>query len=164
MSGTGAPAGATAAAGGAEPLVAAFWDALYTHDWTRLREFFDEESIYYDVPTGPSTAAKGPDDIVARLRLGLDGIAEHAHGPRVLRLTDGDVVMTEHTEIWRWHTGEEAVLPFVSVQWVRDGVIAMWKDYWDYNTLLGTAPQWWQDRLFGDDLDWIHDATGHPLA
>ena len=38
------------------------------------------------------------------------------------------------------------------------------KDYWDYQTLVGNSPQWWQDRLFSADLFWIHDATGHPLA
>ena len=29
---------------------------------------------------------------------------------------------------------------------------------------LGAAPPDWQERLFSADLDWIHDATGHPLA
>jgi hypothetical protein len=40
----------------------------------------------------------------------------------------------------------------------------MWKDYWDYQTLVGNSPAWWQERLFTADLHWIHDATGHPLA
>ena len=54
-------------------VVAAFWEALYDRDWSRIRSFFGPESIYYDMPTGPTTAAKGPDGIEARLRIGLDG-------------------------------------------------------------------------------------------
>jgi limonene-1,2-epoxide hydrolase len=145
-------------------VTGAFWQALYAHDWDEVASFFDDDSVYFDVPTGPSTAARGPADIVARLRLGLDPVSGHDHGPRTVVISDAAVVMTEHTEIWHWPTGETATLPFVSVQYVEGGVITMWKDYWDYNTLLGAAPPDWQERLFSADLDWIHDATGHPLA
>ena len=145
-------------------VTGAFWQALYAHAWDEVASFFDDDSVYFDVPTGPSTAAKGPADIVARLRLGLDPVSGHDHGSRTVVISDPPVVMTEHTEIWHWPTGETATLPFVSVQYVEGGVITMWKDYWDYNTLLGAAPPDWQERLFSADLDWIHDATGHPLA
>ncbi len=145
-------------------VTAAFWSALYERNWDLIASFFNDDSIYFDVPTGPSTAGKGPDHIVARLKLGLEGIDGYDHHDRVTVVTDGNVVMTEHTEVWKWHTGETATLPFVSVQWVKDGVITMWKDYWDYNTLLGASPGWWQERLFTADLFWMYDATGHPLA
>jgi len=141
-----------------------FWQALYAHDWDAVGSFFGPESVYFDVPTGPSTAAKGPDDIVHRLRLGLDPVSGHDHGPSTVVVADPPVVMTEHTEIWHWPTGETATLPFVSVMYVEAGVITMWKDYWDYNTLLDAAPADWQERLFSADLHWIHDATGHPRA
>ena len=62
-------------------VAAAFWAALYDRDWPRIRSFFGPDSIYYDVPTGPSTAGKGPDSIEARLRLGLEGLAGYDHGP-----------------------------------------------------------------------------------
>jgi hypothetical protein len=55
-------------------VAAAFWAALYDRDWPRIRSFFGPESIYYDVPTGPSSAGVGPDSIEARLRLGLEGL------------------------------------------------------------------------------------------
>ena len=73
----GAPVGSLGAdRGGWSPVevAAAFWEALYRRDWTDVASFFGPESIYFDVPTGPSTAAQGPDDIVTRLRLGLDGL------------------------------------------------------------------------------------------
>ena len=56
----------------AKATVAAFWDALYARDWDQVRSFFGPDSIYLDVPTGPTAAARGPADIEKRLRLGLD--------------------------------------------------------------------------------------------
>lgn len=145
-------------------LTASFWQALYRHDWDDVGSFFGPESVYFDVPTGPRTAARGPDDIVARLRLGLDPVSRHEHGRRTVVVADPPVVMTEHTEIWHWSSGESATLPFVSVQYVEGPVITMWKDYWDYATLLDAAPADWQERLFSADLHWLYDASDHPLV
>ncbi|MHB8670148.1 MAG: nuclear transport factor 2 family protein [Acidimicrobiales bacterium] len=140
-------------------VVAAFWDALYARDWSRLRGFFADDSIYYDVPVGPSAAGRGPDSIEARLRLGLELLAGYRHRPGVV-VAEGDVVLTEHVEIWQWDSGEEVELPFVSVQHVRDSKIVLWKDYWDQQTLMAAAPQAWHDRLTTADLSWVFDATG----
>ena len=70
------------------------------------------------------------------------------------------VVVTEHTEVWTWETGETVALPFVSVQRIEAGVIQLWKDYWDLQTLLGAAPPAWQARLDNADLSWVVDVTG----
>ena len=40
--------------------------------------------------------------------------------------------------------------------------ILVWRDYWDYQTLMSAAPQSWHDRLDSADLWWLHDATGTP--
>jgi limonene-1,2-epoxide hydrolase len=140
-------------------VVAAFWDALYARDWPRIRSFFGPHSIYYDVPTGPATAAKGPDGIEARLRLGLETLSGYEH-ERGLIVADGEHVVTEHAETWHWSGGEQVTLPFVSVQRVTDGTIVLWKDYWDYQTLMNAAPADWQERLATADLSWLYDATG----
>jgi limonene-1,2-epoxide hydrolase len=138
-----------------------FWDALYERDWQLIRSFFDADSIYYDVPTGPSSAARGPEDIEARLQLGLLGLAGYEHAPGAVVASAGDgIVMTEHTEVWHWSSGETVALPFVSVQHVHGEVIAIWKDYWDYNTLINAAPAWWVEEIMSADLSWVFDATG----
>jgi limonene-1,2-epoxide hydrolase len=147
------------ASGSPKAVAAAFWDALYARDWPRIRSFLGPDSIYYDVPTGPATAARGPEGIEARLRLGLEGLAAYDHGPATV-VAEGGIVVTEHAETWRWPTGESVTLPFVSVQHVRDGTIAVWKDYWDLGTLMDAAPAAWRDRLAGADLSWVFDATG----
>lgn len=138
-----------------------FWEALYARDWDAIRSFFTDESIYYDVPTGPPSAAVGPDAIEKRLKLGLEPLSgyDHEQGPIV---ADDDVVMTEHKETWRFSSGEEVTLPFVSVQHVSGGRILFWKDYWDFQTLMNAAPAWWHERLATADLSWVTDVTGHP--
>jgi limonene-1,2-epoxide hydrolase len=143
-----------------EEVTSRFWSALYERDWTRIRGFFNDKSIYYDVPTGPASAARGPDGIEARLRLGLDGLAGYDHGPARIATGDGGLVITEHAETWRWDSGESVTLPFVSVQQVAGEVITVWKDYWDYATLINAAPAAWMDRLANADLSWLFDATG----
>lgn len=140
-------------------LAGAFWDALYARDWDRVRSFFGPDSIYLDVPTGPTAAARGPDDICKRLRLGLEDLAGYEHGPATV-VAEGDIVVTEHTEMWHWPSGETVTLPFVSVQHVEDGTITLWKDYWDLGTLMGAAPPGWMDELMGGDLSWMTDVSG----
>jgi len=140
-------------------VVARFWDALYARDWAGIKAALRADSVYWDVPTGPTTAAQGPDAIEARLRLGLDTLSGYDHGPATI-VADGPVVMTEHAETCYWESGESVALPFVSVQRVDGPHIVVWRDYWDYRTLWDAAPQVWHDRLMTADLWWLHDATG----
>lgn len=65
-----------------------------------------------------------------------DGAARAAQAP-----AEGDLVITEHEEYWRWPAGEQVILPIVSVQRVVDGVIVLWRDYWDLATLTAAAPR-----------------------
>ena len=142
-------------------VTAALWDAVYAHDWDRIASHLGDEAIYLDVPTGPSTAAVGPKAIVGRLQLGLEPLAGHEHIEGRVACT-GDVVVVEHAERWIWGTGEEVVLPFCSVHRVEGDRVVLWKDYWNYGTLLDAAPEWWKERLFSADLWWLTDVTGDP--
>lgn len=84
-------------------VVARFWDTLYARDWAGIKAALRADSVYWDVPTGPTTAAQGPDAIEARLRLGLDTLSGYDHGPATI-VADGPVVMTEHAETWHWES------------------------------------------------------------
>jgi limonene-1,2-epoxide hydrolase len=123
-----------------------FWAALYARDWEAIGSFFDEDSEYTDVPSPPDDIARGPTQVVARLRLGLGTISAYEHDLRLL-VAEGDTVVTEHTETWHWHTGEQVTLPFVSVQQLRRGQIVRWWDYWDLSTLMNAAPAWWIEEI-----------------
>jgi limonene-1,2-epoxide hydrolase len=123
-----------------------FWETLYRRDWEAIAGFFTADSEYTDVPSPPDDVAHGPRQIVARLRLGLERISGYEHDLRLM-VADGDTVVTEHTETWHWHTGEQVTLPFVSVQEWRDGAIIRWWDYWDLQTLMNAAPVWWIEHV-----------------
>jgi limonene-1,2-epoxide hydrolase len=131
---------------GNKARVSEFWSALYERDWDRIGSFFLEESQYTDVPSPADDVAHGPDQIVARLRLGLERISGYEHDLRLM-VAEADAVVTEHSETWHWHTGEEVTLPFVSVHELRDGAILRWWDYWDLQTLMNAAPDWWIEHI-----------------
>jgi limonene-1,2-epoxide hydrolase len=123
-----------------------FWATLYARDWDGIASFFTADSEYTDVPSPADDVARGPQQVVARLRLGLGKISGYEHSLGLM-VAEGGTVVTEHAETWRWHTGEEVTLPFVSVQELVDGSIVRWWDYWDLSTLMNAAPVWWIEDI-----------------
>ncbi|HEX9682487.1 MAG TPA: limonene-1,2-epoxide hydrolase family protein [Acidimicrobiales bacterium] len=129
----------------AREVIERFWDALYRRDYDTMLAHLDKASFYEDVPS-PDIGALGGESIVRRIRIGFDSVESHDHSWHHV-VSDGRVVMIEHTETWHWHTGESATLPFVTVMEVDGDVIRRWSDYWNYDTLLGAAPQWWVTEI-----------------
>lgn len=140
-------------------VVLGMWKALSDRDWDTLKTFIADDCIYVDMPVGPAAAARGPEDIVKRLKVGLESLAGYQNHDGVL-VSNGEDVMYEHSETWNWATGESTVLQFVTVHKVRDGKITLWKDYWDFNGLAAHAPSDWMEQLAKADLSWVFDATG----
>jgi limonene-1,2-epoxide hydrolase len=140
-------------------LVVSLWAALAARNWSAVGELISDDGIYYDAPLGPAAAARGPEGVVSRLRLALEGLASYRNFDGRM-VAEGDTVMYEHSERWEWPSGETVLLPFVSVHQVAGGKIALWADYWDYKTLLEAAPPSWQESLMSADLSWMYDATG----
>lgn len=126
-------------------LIEQFWRDLYDRDFDKVGSYFAHDGHYVDV-AAPDEGAYGPQQVAARLRLGLEPLSGYEHHLKTM-VVDGDVVVTEHAEEWHWHTGESGVLPFVSVHEIRDGQIVRWHDYWDLSTLMNAAPQWWIDHV-----------------
>jgi len=126
--------------------VRAFWDTLYQRDWDAIPSFFTDTSEYTDVCSPADDVAHGPALIVARLRLGLERLSGYDHNLRLM-VAEGNTVVTEHSETWHWHSGEQVTLPFVSVQELDHGTIMRWWDYWDLQTLMNAAPAWWIEHL-----------------
>jgi limonene-1,2-epoxide hydrolase len=135
------------------------WRTLSARDWNGLRDWLTDDCIYVDMPVGPAAAAKGPEDIVKRLQVGLLDLADYVNHDGVL-VDDGDNVLYEHSETWTFSSGEVVQLPFVSVHRVRDGKVALWKDYWDFGTVANAAPPDWMEKLKAADTSWMYDATG----
>jgi ketosteroid isomerase-like protein len=127
-------------------VVASLWRELYERDFEAVASHFHPDGEYTDVASPSEDVARGRDQIAARLRLGLAPLEAIDHDQRLV-VAEGDVVVTEHVEHWRWPTGEHVALPFVSIHEFRDGLITRWWDYWDMPTLMAGAPQWWIEHI-----------------
>ena len=129
-------------------IVARYWEALYSHDWDEIASFFTATANYVDTGLGETLGgAHGPDEIVARLYLGLDPVQEHNHVEGRMSAED-HFVGTEHAEEWVFHTGERVVHPFTSVmELTDDGLIQRWWDYSNLPNLTDNAPQWWLEHI-----------------
>jgi len=130
-------------------LVEDFWADLYRRDFDAVGARFAPDGEYTDMPTPAEDVARGPEQIAARLRLGLGPLSAISHDVRLI-VCEGDTAVTEHVEHWEWPSGERASLPFVSVQQVRDGMFVRWWDYWDLGTLMGNAPAWWVEHIMAE--------------
>ena len=139
-------------------VVQRFWRALGDRDWDAVGSFFADGSEYWDIPIGRENGATGAANIVARLRLGIEPLEAYAnHDERTV--TEGDTVVSIHSETWTWDGDHSVRLPFVSYQRVDGDVIVEWRDYWDVGTLMNAAPAWWHEHLANADLSWRSDAA-----
>lgn len=127
-------------------LVESFWRVVYAErNYEKVGTFFHADGRYEDVPI-PDAPGIGPKGISARLALGHEPVEAFDHEIQRM-IAEGDTVMTEHTETWRFHTGEVIPLPFLSVHVVRDGKFALWRDYSNMASVLENAPQWWLEHI-----------------
>jgi ketosteroid isomerase-like protein len=127
-------------------VVQDFWDALAARDWDAMKALLTDDAHYTDVGT-PGPGGTGPDGVIRRLRIGLEPLSgyEHLEGANVV--AEGDLVMTEHTERWHFHTGEVIDHSFVSVTQLRNGKIARWHDYSNIANITDNAPAWWLEHI-----------------
>ena len=135
------------------------WRALAKRDWEAVKTVVSDDCIFIDMSLGPTVAARGPDNIVKRLKVGLENenLANYAYHDVVV-LTNGVDVMYEHLETFTSTNGETASNPIVSVHKVSDGKVSQWKDYWDLNAIANTT--WFQSGAASGDFSWTFDATG----
>ena len=115
-----------------------FFEALDGLDLDAITAFFTEDGVYHDlpVPTDPTTGHEGirrklqiVADALERLEIRLSSV-----------IGEGDVVMSERVEIWHFSTGERPELPVMSIFEMKGDKIAVWREYWDMNTLVSQLP------------------------
>jgi len=145
-----------------EDVVLGMWRALSRRDLDAVKTFLAEDCLYVDMPI-PALSARGPEDIVKKLKMAVEPLAGYENHDGLL-LSNGTDVTYEHSETWTFPTGERGVLRFVTVHKVvlqnGEAKIAVWKDYYDLTTLTSFAPPNHFENLAGFDTSWIFDATG----
>ena len=80
-----------------DDTVLGLWKALSARHWESVKTFLSDDCIYADMPVGPTLAARGPDDIVKRLKVALEPLACYVNHDGLL-LSDANDVMYEHSE------------------------------------------------------------------
>ena len=145
-------------------LAERFWHTLYVErDLDAVGSMFALDGFYTDVPIDDG-GATGPAQIAARLRIGFAPVQSFEH--RVERIVvEGDTVITEHAETWHFDDEHQVTLPFVSVQVVGDdGLLRLWRDYSNMDTLLSGAPEWWIAHIMSQPPLAELAEPGQPVA
>lgn len=127
-------------------IVQRYWDALAARDWDTMAGLLHNEAHYTDVGV-PGPGGVGPEGVLRRLRIGLEPLSGYEHVGETNMVAEGDLVMTEHTERWHFHTGEVIDHSFVSVTQLRDGRIIRWHDYSNISNITDNAPRWWIEHI-----------------
>ncbi len=99
------------------------------------------DCAYDDMPYAEATAV-GREAIRAKLVLGLATLERLPTTIHEL-LEQGDTIMVERTEVWHHPSGERATLHVAAVFKFRDGLLTLWRDYWDAPTLFRQQPATW---------------------
>lgn len=126
-------------------IVERYWDVHFQRNWDLMARFFTADCHYTDVGVD-EIGARGPDEIIRRLRLGIGPLSGYYHFPKHM-VAEGDIVVTEHVEQWQFESGEVIDHPFTSVMELRDDLIERWHDYSHLGNLLDQAPQWWLEHI-----------------
>ena len=116
----------------ANEVVSSFLAANVAGDLDRALELVTDDCEYDNVPMG---AVHGPDGIRQTLGPFLAGASELDWQVR-RQVADATTVMNERVD--RFRMGDRWVeLPVMGVFEVRDGRIALWRDYFDLATFTG---------------------------
>ncbi len=114
-------------------------------DFAAVARYCTEDCAYEDVPYAEATAV-GPEAICAKLEMGL-GMLERIPTTIHELVEDGDTILIERTEVWHHRTGERATLKVAAVFKFRNGMLTLWRDYWDAKTLFSQQPASWLPDL-----------------
>jgi limonene-1,2-epoxide hydrolase len=114
-------------------------------DFAAVAAHCADDCVYEDVPYAEATVV-GAEAIRAKLAYGL-GMLEHLPTTIHEIAEQGDTVLVERTEVWHHRSGERATLRVAAVFKFRDGLLVLWRDYWDARTLLSQQPADWLPEI-----------------
>ena len=59
-------------------IVLGMWKALSDRDWESVKSFLSDDCLYVDMPM-PAVSARGPENIVTRLKIGLESLSSYVN-------------------------------------------------------------------------------------
>ncbi|MFT5442368.1 MAG: limonene-1,2-epoxide hydrolase [Myxococcota bacterium] len=112
-------------------LIVEFCEAWSRLDPRELASYFTEDGIYHNMPAGPIEGREAIETFI----LGFAGSWTSTHWDVLNLAENGDVVIAERLD--RTKAGDKSVdLPCTGVFVLRDGKIAIWRDYFDLGTYM----------------------------
>ncbi|UNB54212.1 nuclear transport factor 2 family protein [Mycolicibacterium sp. YH-1] len=115
----------------ADAVVTEFCALWSTADVDQIVDWFTEDAVYHNIPLAAAVGRDAIREFIAGFIAAFDSIDFTVHR----QLASGDVVMNERTDVMRRKDGGEIALPVMGVFEVRDGKIAVWRDYFDMATV-----------------------------
>ncbi|MGH7780748.1 MAG: limonene-1,2-epoxide hydrolase family protein [Candidatus Binataceae bacterium] len=109
-------------------IVEHFCEAWKHHNLDQIMAFFTDDAEYQNVPMGPGAKGK------AAIKGVIDTFWPMAKSIefKVLRAAaNGNIVMNERIDMFDLGGGKKIELPVAGVFEVREGKIALWRDYFD---------------------------------
>ncbi|MFP5220154.1 MAG: limonene-1,2-epoxide hydrolase family protein [Actinomycetes bacterium] len=111
--------------------VRAFMAAAAQRDYDTALPLLAEDVEYQNMPLPPVHGRQAVRDTLEALL----GMCTRAEWITHRELADGEAVMNERTDRFELH-GRWVDLPVAGVFVVRDGVITLWRDYFDLPTIM----------------------------
>ena len=131
------------------------------HDW------FTEDAVY-ESRSDQGVSVKGPDEIYTILDM-YRNMVDHFETKLLNVAEDGNIVLLERDEKTYLKNGKSVTVPVMSSMLMRNGKIAIWRDYWDLAILMkhmldGTSGQQATDTWehYQDDVN-KRGATVKPI-
>ncbi len=127
------------------------------------RELFTEDAVYESV-SDKGVRVTGPEEIYEILDVYRD-MCDRFETRLLNAAEDGDVVLLERDEVTFLKNGKTVSVPVMSSIRIRDGKIALWRDYWDLAILMNHL----LDGPTGDQAtesygQYLNDAQGRGAA
>jgi limonene-1,2-epoxide hydrolase len=110
-----------------DTVVTEFCALWSTPDIDQIVQWFTEDAVYHNIPMPAVQGHEAIREFIAGFVAAFDGIDFTVHR----QIAKGDVVMNERTDVMRRKDGGEIALPVMGVFEIRDGRIAVWRDYFD---------------------------------
>ena len=106
----------------------AAWSRL---DAEELAGYFTDDGVYHNIPAQPVAGREAVQQFIAAFSATWTETVWDIH----TLIADGDVVVCERTDRTKTTQGD-VDLPCVGVFEMRDGKIAVWRDYFDLSTYM----------------------------
>jgi limonene-1,2-epoxide hydrolase len=113
-----------------QQLVREFCQAWSRLDPAELASYFTEDGVYHNMPIGPVSGRERIEEFIRGFTASWTGTDWEI---LTIAETDDGIVVAERID--RTRAGEKSVdLPCTGVFTLRDGRIAVWRDYFDLGT------------------------------